>query len=92
MNISPFGEILVQFRGFEAAIIAFCYGGFLCFGIRSFMYLMLRNKISILPLPYLLTQIYKIETDMLTVGNLILKVLVFSWILCWIEKKIKIFN
>lgn len=85
MNISPFGDIVVEFRGFGAFVVSFIYAIMLCKLLMLLIELAGAGRISFLILPLILSQIYKVETDIVTVLNFLIKGLIIGKILLYAQ-------
>lgn len=85
MNISPFAEIVIQFSGFAAIVISFLYALFLCQSVCLLVDFSVAGRISFFIVPFILSQVYKVETDMVTVMNFLIKGFVFGRILLFIQ-------
>lgn len=94
MNISPFGEILVEFKESGALICSFLYAMLLCKLLALMVEFAIAGRISFLILPLILSQVYKVETDIVTVLNFLVKGFIFGKILLlaenWIRHRVQI--
>lgn len=85
MNISPFGDIVVEFRGFGAFVVSLVYAIMLCKLSMLLIELAGTGRISFLILPLIFSQIYKVETDIVTVLNFLIKGLIIGKILLYAQ-------
>lgn len=86
MNLSPFGDIIAEFGGFGAMTLSFLYALLLCKALSSLIDLSVSGRISFMIIPIILSNIYKVETDILTVLNFVVKGFVLGRILLFIQR------
>lgn len=90
MNVSPFGEIISEFNGLGAIVISFLYALLVCKLISQLIELSVAGRISFLILPFILSQVYKVETDIVTVLNFLVKGFVLGLLLLPVQNLLRV--
>lgn len=90
MNISPFGDIIAEFNGLGAIVISFLYALLVCKLISQMIEFSIAGRISFLILPFILSQVYKVETDIVTVLNFLIKGFVLGLLLLPVQNLLRV--
>ena len=86
MNISPFAELIIEFSEFWTILSGFFYGLLFCWVLNWIESKVISGQISILLMPSMLGQIYKVETDIMTLGNILVKTILMGVMMIVIDR------